>query len=80
MKIIDKAGEWFMNTSQFRYVDGTNGNIFESGVPTKVKPNEWLESQKEIIQPCPDPMAENDDSVKTPSVQKPSGPQPARSK
>lgn len=55
-KVIDKTGDWMFNKSPYRMVDGLNGNIFESGVPTKVVLNDWLITQGDTIVPCADPM------------------------
>lgn len=61
-KIIDKSGDWFVNRALFRFVDPTNETnptIFEPGLPTKVKPTEWMKGQ-ELIVACPDPMTSDD--------------------
>lgn len=57
MKVIDKGGEWFMNTAAYRFVDAETGNIFEPGLPTKVKKNAWIEGQPMIVA-CPDPLSD----------------------
>lgn len=56
-KIIDKGGEWFVNTALFRMVDPTNDpqTIFEAAMPTKVKPTDWMKGQPMIVA-CPDPI------------------------
>jgi hypothetical protein len=59
--LIDKDGEWVVNTSQFRLA-ATRGTPeqpevihIESGVPTKVVMDDYLKSQPLLV-PCPDPV------------------------
>lgn len=51
VKVIDKDGEWFVNTAMFRFVHGTREDspIFESGVPTRIRPDDWIKSQDLIV-------------------------------
>jgi len=48
MQVIDKDGEWFVNTAAFRLPDPTTGHLFEPGVKYKIKKTEWMESQPTI--------------------------------
>ena len=50
-KSIDKDGKWFVNTAQFRFAHGERaGVVFEPGVPTRVKPDGWIEGQPLIVE------------------------------
>jgi hypothetical protein len=59
LNIIDRDGEWFVHRGLFRFVDPTNGNFFEPGLPTKVIKTDWMASQ-ELIVPCPDPLTSDE--------------------
>lgn len=55
MKIVDKEGKWFVNTSQFPMVDGENGTRFESGEPTKATETNWVKAQAVLNPFTPEP-------------------------
>lgn len=61
MQVIDKSGEWVVNTSQFRMVDPTHGEgnlmILEPGIATKVIKTDWMRGQ-DMIEDSPDPLGE----------------------
>lgn len=59
VKVIDRSGDWFINTALFRFVDGDTGNTFEPGLPTKVNATAWMKSQP-LIKSCPDPLNSDD--------------------
>lgn len=60
VKVIDKDGQWFVNRALFRFndpterADGASVN-FEPGLPTRVKPTDWMKGQALIV-PCDDPF------------------------
>lgn len=59
-KVIDKDGEWLVNTSPFRLAhtrSETDIVVLESGVPTKIVHDEWLKGQSTVVV-CPDPMSD----------------------
>ena len=64
-KLIDKAdGEWLINRAQFRLAHNRSENpdvpdvvVLESGIPTKVRYDDFLKSQP-TVEPCPDPMGD----------------------
>lgn len=66
MKVVDKGGEWFINTSEHRIPDyqrhtenpGEDMVFMEPGVPTKIKPSGYLLGQPTIVA-CPDPMSDD---------------------
>lgn len=49
MKVADKRGKWFTNTTNFRMHDPMSDTYFESGEPTKATPTAWLEAQSATI-------------------------------
>lgn len=63
VKVIDRDGEWVVNTAMFRMVDPSKGEglevILEPGIPTKVKKTGWMRSQP-MIKDCPDPMGDGE--------------------
>lgn len=77
VKVIDKDGEWYVNTAQYRFVHGTRqGVIFEPGVATKFKSQtkaadkdhpavaDWIDGQP-LIQKIADPYGELPKQVKS---------------
>lgn len=48
--VIDRNGQWFLNTGAYVIVDTETGNRFESGKLTKVEPNEWVKSQPTLVE------------------------------
>ena len=48
--VIDRNGQWFLNTGAYVIVDTETGNRFESGKLTKVKSNEWVKSQPTLVE------------------------------
>jgi hypothetical protein len=57
-KIVDKEGEWFVNTAQFRFAHGTRaGVVLDPGIPTKVESDEWIKSQTLLVK-VEDPMGD----------------------
>lgn len=49
MKVADKRGKWFTNTTQFRMHDPMSDTYFESGEPTKATVTDWLAAQSATI-------------------------------
>lgn len=43
--IYDESGNWIVNSSQFAFVDPTNGCRFEPSVRTKALVTAWVKSQ-----------------------------------
>lgn len=68
MKIIDKAGTFFINTGAFRNHDPERDCFFEPGEVTKVIGSGWLKSQTHIVEcdedgvPKPKPAATEEPS------------------
>lgn len=56
--IVDPDGEFFVNTSEFPFVDYSTGVRFEPSVHVKVKQSDWMKGQPVIvkvkIEPVPD--------------------------
>ena len=52
--IVDDKGEFFVNTSEFPFVDYSTGVRFEPGVHTKVLQSEWMRNQPVIQKVTPD--------------------------
>lgn len=46
--IVDEKGEFFVNTSEFPFVDHSTGVRFEPGVHTKVVQSVWMKGQPVI--------------------------------
>lgn len=68
-KVIDKDGEWVVNTSPYRLAFTRNeveALALESGIPTKVVLDEFLKGQ-ETIKPCADPV-NSDEPIPTVTV------------
>jgi len=55
VKVIDQDGLWFVNRSQFRMNDPESGVNFEPGMPMRVNPTKWMETQPHI-EPVDDPF------------------------
>lgn len=67
MKVADKRGEWFTNTTQFRMHDPMSDTYFESGEPTKATPTKWLDAQHETIKRTDDDGVPIDGAVEQPA-------------
>lgn len=46
--IVDDKGEFFVNTSQFPFVDHSTGTRFEPGIHVKVLRSNWMAGQPVI--------------------------------
>lgn len=64
MLVIDRKGEWFVNTGAFPFTDPTSGVTFTPGRPTCVNPTPWMKGQP-VLQPWVD--SEDEDATKTPA-------------
>ena len=46
LTILDATGDWLINSSTYAaFIDPTNGNRFEPGVPTKAVVTDWVKGQ-----------------------------------
>ena len=52
--IVDREGQWYVNTGEFSFTDPTTGVTFAPRVPTQVKQTAWMKSQP-VIQSWVDP-------------------------
>jgi hypothetical protein len=46
--ILDEKGEFFVNTSQFAFIDTSTNVRFEPGMHVKTKQTEWMKGQPVI--------------------------------
>ena len=44
-KLIDKDGQWVVNTGAYNFADPTTGNIYESNTAYKVAVTDWMRGQ-----------------------------------
>lgn len=77
MKIVDKNGEWFINTGIHRFNDPESNTLFEPGVPTKATATVWLKKQP-VIKATDDPLAQPAPPAPTPTPPAPTPTPPAK--
>lgn len=66
MKIVDKEGKWFVNSSQYPMVDGENGTRFEPGEPTKATETGWVKAQA-VLNPFTPDAGDDPTAAKAPA-------------
>lgn len=68
MRIIDKSGAVYKNTSQYAMLDPSSGHVYQGGETVKVDRNAWLDGQPTMAK------LEEPSAVAVPAAKKPSAP------
>lgn len=60
MQIVDKDGQWFINTALYRFAHAArNSVVFDPQMPVKIKADDWIKGQPLIVA-CSDPTTGED--------------------